>query len=77
MNVPFLPSDLRHWADKCLDEANNPRASGEERARVLKMRESLLALADNQDWLNGQRSPSTDEGQSSALAESSGQATLE
>ena len=38
---------------QCVDQANDPRASGEEREQLMKMREGLLALADNQDWLNG------------------------
>lgn len=46
-------ADLRRWAMECYDQAINPRASGEERERLLKMRQSLLTLAGEQDWLNG------------------------
>jgi hypothetical protein len=53
MQIPMVSSDLRRWAMQCIDQANNPRSSGEERERLMRMRESLLALADNQDWLNG------------------------
>ncbi len=53
MQIPMGSSDLRRWAMQCIEEANNPRSSGEERERLMKMREGLLALADNQDWLNG------------------------
>lgn len=53
MQIPMGSLDLRRWAMQCIEEANNPRASGEERERLMKMREGLLALADNQDWLNG------------------------
>jgi len=53
MQIPMGSSDLRRWAMQCTEEANNPRASGEERDRLMKMREGLLALAENQDWLNG------------------------
>ena len=53
MQIPMVSSDLRRWAMQCIDQANDPRASGEERARLMRMREGLLALADNQDWLNG------------------------
>lgn len=49
-------SELKRWAAQCLAQANNPRASGEERERLLKMHTSLLALADNADWLAGQQS---------------------
>ena len=47
--------DLRVWADRCLAHANG-RCSGDERARLLKMRTSLLHLAENADWLNGAQS---------------------
>ena len=46
-------ADLRRWAMECYDQAVNPRASGEERERLLTMRQSLLTLAEQQDWLNG------------------------
>jgi hypothetical protein len=48
-------ADLRRWAMQCLAQANDPMSSGEERARLLTMRTSLLALADNADWLAGCR----------------------
>jgi hypothetical protein len=44
---------LRRWAMQCADQANNPLASGDERARLLKMREALLDLAKTKDWLDG------------------------
>lgn len=53
MQIPMVSSDLRRWAMQCIEQANDPRSSGEERARLMRMREGLLALADNQDWLNG------------------------
>lgn len=46
-------ADLRRWAMECYDQAVDPRASGEERERLLRMRQSLLILAVEQDWLNG------------------------
>jgi hypothetical protein len=45
---------LRRWAMQCFAQANDPRASGEERDRLLKMRTALLDLAAQQDWLDGQ-----------------------
>lgn len=42
--------NLRRWAMQCEDQANDPRASGYKRARLMKMRESLLGLADEQDF---------------------------
>ena len=53
MNLPVSPSDLRNWAKQCQEQANDARASGEERDRLLRMSESLLMLAEEQDWLNG------------------------
>lgn len=54
---------LRRWASKCLDQANVANISGEERARLMTMREALLVLADTQDWLSGARKgrPSNDD----------------
>lgn len=46
-------ADLRRWAMECYDQAVDPRASGDERDRLLRMRQSLLILAVEQDWLNG------------------------
>jgi hypothetical protein len=55
MQIPLMSADLRRWAMQCYDQAHDPRASGDERERLLKMRAGLLALAENQDWLNGSR----------------------
>jgi hypothetical protein len=46
-------SGLRRWAMQCAASANDPRASGNERDRLLLMRKALLDLADAQDWLDG------------------------
>ncbi len=63
--------NLRRWADQCLDQANNPRVSGDERDRLLKMRNALRTLADNQDWLDGVVHNDSDlsDGEVQALAE--------
>jgi hypothetical protein len=45
--------DLRRWAAQCAEQANGPNLSGEDRDRLLRMRDSLLALAENADWLAG------------------------
>jgi hypothetical protein len=62
MQIPMVSSDLRRWALQCIDQANDPRSSEEERERLMKMREGLLALADNQDWLNGRVANIPEEG---------------
>lgn len=48
-------AELRRWAMQCGAQADNPRASGDERERLLKMQTALLELAHTQDWLAGQR----------------------
>jgi hypothetical protein len=48
-------AELRRWAMQCGAQADNPRASGDERERLLKMQTALLELAHTQDWLKGQR----------------------
>ena len=45
---------LRRWAMQCAAQANDPRMTGDERERLLKMRTALLELADMHDWLEGQ-----------------------
>lgn len=46
-------SGLRRWAMQCAAAAEDPRASGDERDRLLTMRKALLELANAQDWLDG------------------------
>ena len=46
-------AELRRWAMECGAKAHMSNCGAEDRARLLKMRESLLALADNADWLAG------------------------
>jgi hypothetical protein len=45
-------ADLRRWALQCGARASTA-ASGDERERLSRMREALLDLADNEDWLSG------------------------
>lgn len=46
-------AELRRWAMQCSAEAEDDGCSAEERSRLLEMREALLALAENADWLAG------------------------
>jgi len=55
MTDTLTASELRHWAALCLVQANDPRRSGGERDRLMRMRASLLHLAENADWLGGSR----------------------
>jgi len=45
---------LRQWARECADRADAPRVTADDRDRLLKMKDALLALAATQDWLDGQ-----------------------
>ncbi|MEJ2436323.1 MAG: hypothetical protein P8Y53_25445 [Pseudolabrys sp.] len=44
---------LRRWAMQCAAKADDKGVSAPERERYLTTRESLLALAENADWLAG------------------------
>ncbi len=46
-------AELRRWAMECQAQADAQGCGAEERARLMTMRESPLALADNADWLTG------------------------
>ena len=50
---------LRRWAMQCAAQAEDPRASGDERERLLKMRTALLEMARTQDWLDGEKQMET------------------
>ena len=50
-NVPTA-TDLRRWAMKCASEAS-ACADMADRERLLRKRDALLALANNEDWLSG------------------------
>lgn len=49
----FNAAELRRWAMECGARADAANCTTEERDRLLTMRESLLALADDADWLAG------------------------
>ena len=68
MQIPVSSSNLRNWAQDCEMQSKKALTSGEERDRLLRMRDALLALAEEQDWLNGRRSPPIDGGQGFVLA---------
>jgi hypothetical protein len=45
--------ELCRWAMRCLTQASDRNCTAEELERYLQIRESLLALAENADWLAG------------------------
>lgn len=44
---------LRRWSMQCAAQADSARFNGNERQHLLKMRTSMLDLADAQDCLDG------------------------
>lgn len=46
-------AELRRWAMECGAQADRLSCSDEDRDRLLTMRESLLVLANDADWLAG------------------------
>jgi hypothetical protein len=68
--MPNIPTaaDLRRWAFKCATDA---AASTElaQRERLLKMRDALTALAENEEWLEGQKHNLESDAEILALAE--------
>ena len=57
MHIPKSGEELRAWASRCRAQANDPRLSGDERDRVLKMSDALIVVANTQDWLDGKEAP--------------------
>lgn len=49
--------EMRRLAMQCAARAYDSTCQPEERERMLRMRESLLALAVNADWLDGRILP--------------------
>lgn len=63
--------ELREWAAKCAHSADDPRISADERAQLLRMKQALLALAHEQEWLEGnskQNDPDTGHSFSALIA---------
>lgn len=48
-------AELRRLAMRCSARAEEENCTTTERERLLKMRETLLDLAQNADWLAGRR----------------------
>ena len=53
MNTNLSAAELRRWAAQCAARAKDPLASGNEYERLVKMRDGLLAVAEQQEWLEG------------------------
>ena len=53
MNNKLSSALLRRWSMQCAAQADSAAPHSEKRQRLLKMRTSLIELADAQDWLDG------------------------
>ncbi len=53
MNTNLSAAELRRWAAQCDQRAKDPLASGDEYERLVLMRDGLLAVAEQQEWLEG------------------------
>lgn len=52
-------AEMRRLAMQCAARANQTGLSVDERDRMLRMRDGLLEVAANADWLAGRRNPVT------------------
>ncbi|MFN3657421.1 MAG: hypothetical protein ACK4UO_09240 [Pseudolabrys sp.] len=57
MRDPTNGPAFRRLADECTDKAARNDCIDAERERLLTMRDALLALAKNADWLTGRSPP--------------------
>ncbi len=53
MNTNLNPAELRRWAAQCDARARDPMITGAEYERLTAMRDGLLSVAQNQEWLEG------------------------
>lgn len=54
MNTNLTTAELRRWAAQCDARAKDPLTSGQEHESLVRMRDGLLAVAAQQEWLEGQ-----------------------
>lgn len=57
MNTNISAAGLRQWAAQCESRARDPMTTGPEYERLMTMKDALVALADTQEWLDGQKAP--------------------
>jgi hypothetical protein len=57
MNTNISAEGLRQWAGQCESRAWDPMTTGPEYERLMTMKDALIALADAQEWLDGQKAP--------------------
>ncbi len=57
INTNISADGLRQWAAQCDSRAKDPMTTGPEYERLMTMKNALIALADTQEWLDGQKTP--------------------
>jgi hypothetical protein len=57
MSDTLNAAEMRRLAMRCAARASDSGVSVDERERMLRMREGLLALAASADWLAGRNEP--------------------
>ncbi len=57
MNTNLSADELRRWAAQCDARAKDPMTSGDEYERLMLMRDGLLAVAGQLEWLEGNSQP--------------------
>lgn len=53
MNTNLSAAELRRWAAQCDARARDSLTSGDKYERLVKMRDGLLAVAEQQEWPEG------------------------
>jgi hypothetical protein len=53
MNTNLSAAEWRRWAAQCDARAKDPLTTGDEFERLRLMRDGLLAVAEQQEWLEG------------------------
>lgn len=53
MNTNLSATELRRWAAQCDARARDTLTSGQDYDRLILMRDGLLAVAEQQEWLDG------------------------
>ncbi len=54
MNTNLSAAALRRWAAQCDTRAKDSLTSGQDYDRLMVMRDGLLAVAEQQEWLEGE-----------------------
>jgi hypothetical protein len=57
MNTNLSAAELRRWASQCDARVKDPLTSLDEYERLVRMRDGLLAVAEQQEWLEGNVAP--------------------